>query len=80
MPQRQIHHMDIIPDAGTVGRIIIVAVHHHFRPQPRRHLRHIGQQIVGNPVGVLAQKPAGMGADRIEIPQEANAPTGVRRC
>ncbi len=79
MPQRQVHHMDVIPHAGPVRRIVVIAVYHYFRPQAGGHLGNIGQQVIGDPVGILPDQPAGMRPDGIEIPQQAHAPLGVCR-
>ena len=81
MPARQIDHMDIIAHAGAVGGVVIAAEHAQARQQPRRHLRHIRHQVVRNAVRILADQPALMRADGVEIAQQAHGHIrrGMRR-
>ena len=73
----QIHHMDIIPDTGAIGGIVIVAENAEFLPAAHSHLGDKGHQIIGNTPGIFTDAAAFMGADGIEIPQKAHAPIGI---
>ena len=73
----QVHHMNIIPDAGAVGGIVVVAIDVELFQLAHRHLGDIGHQVVGDAVGVLADQAALMGADGIEIPQQGHIQRGV---
>jgi len=66
----QVDHVKIIPHACSIGRIIIIAEHVQRGPAANGHLRHIGHQIVGHAMRVLADLAAGMGANRVEIAQD----------
>ena len=75
--ERQVYNMDIIADAGAVVCIIIVAKHTQLRPFADCNLRHIGHQIVGNAVGILADQAALVRTDRIKIPQKNHIPRRI---
>ena len=70
----QIHHMDVIPDAGAVGGRIVVAVDTELLPAADGHLGDVGHQVVGNAPGVFADHAAFVGADGVEVAQKHNAP------
>ena len=74
----QIHHMDIIPDAGAVGSGIVVAENVDLLPLAHHSLGDIGYQVVGDAVGVLADEAAFMSADGVEIAQQGHIHRGVR--
>ena len=72
----QIHHMDVVADAGAVMGGVVVAEHPQAVPASGRHLRDEREQVVGDAEGVLADAAAGVGADGIEVAQ-AGHPPGV---
>ena len=51
MAVRQIHHMDIVADAGSVRRIIIVSEYAYLFQLAYRHLGNIGVRLLGIPSG-----------------------------
>ena len=73
----QIHHMDVIPHAGAVGGVVIVAENAELLEPPGSDLRDVGHQIVGNAHGILADQPAFMRADGVEVPQQRHGPVRI---
>ena len=73
----KIHHVDIVTDAGTVGGVVIVAVHGQLLQLTGGHLGNVGHQVVGNAVGVFANQAAFVGTDGVEVPQQHHAPAGI---
>ena len=78
MRPRQIYHVDIVADTGAVMGLVIIPVDVQIRALALRHLRDVGEQVVGNPLRILADEPRRMRADRVEVPQERNTPRGIR--
>src|SRR5690554_1760526 len=77
MPKRQINHVDIIPYArAVVGRVIVAKDLDFFQP-PYRDLSYIGHKVVGDAVGVFANKPAFVRAYWVEISQNSRIERGV---
>ena len=74
----KINHVDIVPHTRAVRRVVIVAVNLQEGQLPRRNLCNIGQQVVRNAARILADQPALVRADGVEIPQDGNAPVLVR--
>ena len=70
--------MDIISDARAVRCRIIVAEHADFLQLPACDLRHVGHQIVGDPLRILADPSRRMRSHRVEITQQRNIPRVVR--
>ena len=77
MAVRQIHHMDVIAHAGTVGGGIIVAEDAQLVAHARRCLADEGHQVVGDAGGVLADQAALMRADGVEVAQQHHCPLGI---
>jgi len=75
----QVHHMDVIPDPGTVRRVIIIAKYIQVVQFSHCHLGNIGYQVVGDSLGILSNQSALMGADGIEIAQQYHVPLRIRR-
>ena len=73
----QIHHMDIVPHAGAVGGAVVIAVDVDLLQLAHRDLGDIGDQVVGNAVGVLADEAALVGTDGVEVPQQGHVQPGV---
>ena len=57
MAGRQIHDVDVIPNAGSVGRSIVVAPHVEPLPASDGDLRDKGDKIVRDAFRVLANLP-----------------------
>src|SRR5699024_198220 len=70
----QVHHMDVVPDAGAVVGGVIVAVNAELFPAAHSHLGDVGHQVVGDTPGVLTHPSGGVGADGVEVPQQHHRP------
>ncbi len=57
MAHRQVYHMDIVTHTGAVGGGIVAAKHTQLFQLADCHLRDIGNQIVGDTVGVFTDRP-----------------------
>ena len=68
----QVHHMDVIPHAGAVRGVVVVAENMQLLQLAHRDLGDVGDQIVGDTVRVLADETAVVGADRIKIAQQGH--------
>lgn len=55
----QIDDVDVVADAGAVGRRIVVAEDAQAFADPGGGLRHIGDQVLGTPLGRLADQGRG---------------------
>ncbi len=74
----QIHHVDVIPDAGAVVGGVVVAIDAELFPAADGGLGDVGHQVIGNAPGILADQAALVGADGVEIPQQHHAPLPIR--
>ena len=74
----QVHHMDVIPDPGTVRRVIIIAEYIQMVQFAHCHLGNIGNQIVGDSLGILSNQTALMGTDGVEVAQQHHVPLRIR--
>src|SRR5699024_3193946 len=77
MAAGQVHHMDVVPHAGAVGGVIVVAVDMDLFQLARRHLGDVGHQVVGDAVGVFADQAGRMGPDGVEVAQQRHVQLGV---
>ena len=75
----QVHHMDIVADAGTVMGIVVVTVDTQEFTAAHSHLGDIGHQIIGNTPGIFADVAAFVGTDGVEVAQQHNAPLLIRK-
>jgi len=57
--------MDIIADAGAVGRVVIIAEDHEPLPPPNRNLGDEGHKVVEDAAWVLADLARDMRADGV---------------
>ena len=73
----QIHHVDIVPDAGAVVGGIVAAEHMELLQLAHGHLGDVGHQVVGDAVGVLTDQTGFMGADGVEVAQQGHVHGGV---
>ena len=71
---RKVHHVDVVAHAGAVVRGIVVAEHADAFQLAYGHLRNVGQQVVGDALGILADQAALVRADGVEIAQQHNVP------
>ena len=77
MPARQVDHVDVIAHARTIRCGIVVAEHADRSELANRDLRHIGHQVVGDALRVLADKAALVRTDRVEVAQQHDIPLVV---
>ena len=75
----QVNHMDIIPDAGAIRSGIIIAENGELFQLAYGHLGDIGNKVVGNAGGILANEAGLMSADGVEITKKDNAPLRISR-
>ena len=73
----QIDDVDVVADAGAVGRRIVVAEDAQAFADPGGGLRHIGDQVLGYAARKLADQGRGMRADRVEVAQGDAPQTGM---
>ena len=74
MPISEVGHVDVVADAGAVGRRVVRPEHAQVRPDPERHLLDVGHQVVRDADGVLADAPRRVRAHGVEVPQQDHAP------
>ena len=72
MPLCKIHHMNIVADPSSIRRRIIITKHMDFFQFAHRNLRNVGNQIVGDAVGIFPNQPGFMGTNGIEVPKQRN--------
>ena len=77
MAARQVYHMDVVAHAGAVRGGVIVAEHMHLFQFAHGHLGNVGHQVVGDAVRVLANQPAFVRANGVEIAQQSHVHGGV---
>ena len=77
MAASQIHDVDIVPHASTVGSLIVSAKNLQLVASAHRNLCNIGQQVVGNVRWVFANQATWVCTDRVEVAQHCHGP--VRR-
>ena len=77
----QIRHVDEIPPAGAVRRVVVLAENRQLLPLAHGHLGHVRHQVVGNPLGVLADQTGSVRANRVKISQKNHGHLliGIRR-
>ena len=73
----QVHHVDVVADAGAVGGGVVVAKDVDLFQLADRHLGDVGHQVVGDAVGVLADQARLVGADGVEVAQHRHIHAGV---
>ena len=79
---RQVHHVQIVPNAGAVMGGVVVAEDPQLLAPSGSHLSDEGKQIVRNAEGVLPDATAGVGAHRVEVAQTGHPPISgaAKRC
>ena len=68
----QVHHVDIVPDAGAVRGVIVISVDMDFFQLAHGDFRNIGHQIVGNAVGVLSDEAGLVGPNGVEVAKQSH--------
>ena len=79
MTHCKVHDVDIVADAGAVRRVVIVSEDTEAYQLAHCNLGDIGQQVVRDPLRVLADPSGRMGADGVEIPEQHDVPLRIRR-
>ncbi|MNR23690.1 hypothetical protein D3C85_1407250 [compost metagenome] len=74
---RKVDHVDVVTHAGPVHGGIVVTVHREFGHPANGDLRQARQQVVGPAPGVFADHPAFVGANRVEVTQQPDAPAWI---
>ena len=70
----EVHHMDVIAHAGTIfGRIVVTKNGQRFATA-NGDLGDVGHQVVRDPLRVFPHVARRVGADRVEVAQQGNAP------
>ena len=73
----QIAHMDVVANAGTIGRGVVVAKDLNGLELANGDLGDVGHQVVGDTLGVLADQARRMGTDGVEVTEQHDIPFGV---
>ena len=73
----EIHDVDVVANAGAVGRRIIAAENVQALASAVGDLRHIRQEIIRHAIRRLADQSAFMGANRVEITQARDSPVRI---
>ena len=63
----EVNNIDIVADAGTVGRVVVVAEHGELLADAGSGLCEVWHQVLGHSEGQLADASRRVGADRVEI-------------
>ena len=66
----QVHHIDIVADASTVGRRIVVAKDGELFTDSHGGLCHVGNEVGRNAIGQFTDECRRVSTDRIEIAQD----------
>ena len=77
MANSQVHHMQVITLAGTVGGIIVATKYGQLFQLPGSHTPDVGHQVVGNTVGIVTQQAGCMGTDGVKVPQQNGTEVGM---
>ena len=70
----QVHHVDIVADAGSVGSVIVVSEDMDDGKLADGYLGNIGQQVVGDALGIFADQAALVSADGVEVAEQDDLP------
>ena len=73
----QIHYMDVVPNTRAVRGRVVVAEDIETLAAAHGHLANVWHEVVGAPLGILADQTAFMGADRVEISQKGDPPIRI---
>ena len=73
----QVHHVDVVAHPGAVHRGVVLPVHVQVLQFAHRHLGDVGDQVVGDALGVLPDAAALVGADGVEVAEDHQGEAGV---
>ena len=74
----KVHDVNVVTYAGAVFGWVVVAKYRQRFTAPDRDLRDIRHQVVRNALRVFAHIARWMGANRIEVAQQCDAPVRLR--
>src|ERR1700733_12781733 len=77
VPLGQIHDMNVITYARSIGRVLSPSENDQAIAPSNRNLGNEWQEIVWHSLRILTDQAAFMRADRIEITKDAEAPGGI---
>ena len=70
----KVDNVDIVADTCAVGCIVVIAEDMDHLELAGSNLCHIGQEVIGNTLGIFTDETADMSTDRIEIAEQHDAP------
>jgi len=65
----EVDHMDLVPQTSAVLGVIVLPEDREFGQLADRHLLDVRQQVVWNPVGIVAEQTLFVVANHVEVPQ-----------
>mmetsp|Transcript_5051 Transcript_5051/g.14623 ORF Transcript_5051/g.14623 Transcript_5051/m.14623 type:complete len:275 (+) Transcript_5051:199-1023(+) len=71
---RQVHHVNVIPDTGAVGGVVVAPKDTELGSPTDADLRDKGHQIVGDSLWVFPDAARGVGADGVEVSKDQHVP------
>ena len=74
----QIHYVDVVAHAGAVFGRVVVAKNRQRLATAYRYLGDIRHQVVRNALRIFTHVARRMGADRVEVAQQGDAPLRLR--
>ena len=74
---RDVNDVNVVPNARSISRGVVVAKHRQFFPASNEHLENVWHQAIRNAAGILAKLAALVRADWIKVPQKRNLPRSV---
>ena len=77
MTEGEIHHVNVVTHACAIRGRIVIAKHPQLLELADPHLADIGQQVVGDAVGIFAYEAALVGANRVEVAQQHYGPAQI---
>ena len=77
MRPRQVHDVDIVANAGSVRRVVVIAEDAQLGPDPGGRLREVGHEVLRRTCGAFADLGRGVCADGVEVAQQDGAEGGT---
>ena len=73
----QVNDVDVVANSSSVMGGIVVSEDAEGLKLADGHLGDIGNQVVGNTLGILTDESALMGSDRVEVSEKHYVPLGI---
>ena len=70
----QVHNVDVVADTGAIRGVVVIPKYAEVGALAMGNLSDIGHEVVGDAVGALANKTAGVGPYRVEVAQADEVP------